>query len=74
MDPEALAVNRWRSAIMVGVLYEPELVDVVRANVARLAAERGLVVELGDDPTLAEVERAAEALGVAVLELLVAGC
>lgn len=69
---EAHAVNLWRSAIMAGMVSEPGLVEVVRANVARLAAERGFAVELGEAPTLVDVERAAEALGVPVLDLLVA--
>ena len=70
---QALAENRRRSAIMAGMLAEPGLVETVRVNVERLNREQGQAVALPAEPTLVDVERAAEALGVPVLALLVAG-
>jgi hypothetical protein len=67
---EAERENRHRSAIMAGMLTEPGLVAIVNANVERIAADIGQAVALPADPTLLDLERVAEALGVSVAELL----
>lgn len=67
---DAVADRWWRSAIMAGMLTEPGLVAIVNANVERIAADIGQAVALPADPTLLDLERVAEALGVSVAELL----
>jgi hypothetical protein len=67
---DAVAENRRRSAILAGMLPEPGLVAIVAANVERIAAETGRALALPDDPSLVDVERVAEVLGVPVTELL----
>jgi hypothetical protein len=55
---------------MAGMLPEPALVAIVTANVARIARDTGRSVAMPADPTLADLERVAEVLGVSVTELL----
>jgi hypothetical protein len=67
---EAMAEISVRSAIMAGMLTEPGLVAIVAANLERIATDTGRTVTLPADPTLVDIERAAEAVGVPVSELL----
>lgn len=52
------------------MLADLSLVAIVTANVVRLARDTGRSVELPDDPTLVDLERVAEVLGVPAVELL----
>ena len=55
---------------MAGVIGEPGLAAIVAANVERLSLEQDQTVTVPDDPTLVDVERIAEKLGVPVVDLL----